>query len=285
MTDEELQQANGALLKKRAALQAARTQNKPSAIGDSMPSPNMLPDGRPLFQLRLRKCVCGKELPFQHQGPQCASCRKIDEDDQRKRELEYSLANVTDAMMDSDIPDRYCNDTWEIPHVAMPYVDSARGLCLTGPSGTGKTTALCLLMRDHRRGELTKFLSHPSVPLIKTAWKFISFPKLIIQLQDLWRRGESEDTAGSVLMELSNVKRLIIDDLGAEKLTDYARQSTYFLINEREQWDRLTYITTNFSLAQLDEQLDSRISSRIAGMCDVKALTGKDLRMTAERGT
>ena len=72
---------------------------------------------------------------------------------------------------------------------------------------------------------------------------------------------------------------LFLDDLGAEKLTDFVRQITYYILNEREQHQLLTVITSNFSIKDLDKQIDSRISSRIAGMCEILKFTGKDQRL------
>ena len=62
-------------------------------------------------------------------------------------------------------------------------------------------------------------------------------------------------------------------------MTDFVKQIIYFIINEREQRCLTTIITSNFSLAQLDEHIDSRISSRIAGMCKVIQLSGRDRRL------
>ena len=175
--------------------------------------------------------------------------------------------------MVAKIPPRYLAPNLEIPNWGIaPYVDG-RGLCLCGPVGSGKTTALCLIAYEAclakiRSGELKE------IP-----WRFISFPAFVMQLQNAWRSETSEQTAYALLKAMAEMPCLIIDDLGAEKLTDYVRQATYYLINEREQWERPTYLTTNFSLSDLDKQFDSRISSRIAGMCDVKALKGKDRRL------
>ena len=72
---------------------------------------------------------------------------------------------------------------------------------------------------------------------------------------------------------------LAIDDIGAEKLTEFVRQITYYILNEREQRELPTLITSNFSLMEIDEMIDSRISSRIAGMCEVIKLSGKDRRL------
>ena len=72
---------------------------------------------------------------------------------------------------------------------------------------------------------------------------------------------------------------LIIDDLGANKATEWVRQITYYIINEREQRMLPIVITSNFSLEEIAEQIDSRISSRIAGMCKSIKLSGKDRRL------
>jgi len=40
-----------------------------------------------------------------------------------------------------------------------------------------------------------------------------------------------------------------------------------------------TLVTSNFSLQQIDDQIDTRVSSRIGGMCKIVKLTGKDRRL------
>ena len=72
---------------------------------------------------------------------------------------------------------------------------------------------------------------------------------------------------------------LIIDDIGAEKLTDFVRQTTYYLINEREMNELPLIITSNYGLEQLAEQIDDRIASRIAGMCEIVKFKGEDKRI------
>lgn len=188
---------------------------------------------------------------------------------------------------DYRIPTHFRNMDWTTSEIVAPYLESSRGLCLVGLIGRAKTTNLCLLARDW----LLKWakeaeVSDEEIASFRTqdrhserTWRFISFPSFIMEIQDAWRREETEETALALLKRAARAPRLIIDDLGAEKLTDYVRQATYFLINEREQWDRTTYITSNFPLKELDRQLDARISSRIAGMCDVKHFRGEDLRL------
>lgn len=174
------------------------------------------------------------------------------------------------------IPRKFASQDWTLPAWAEPYLHAKadRGLCLTGGAGVGKTVTLCLLARNYLRAQIAEGINPQTVHV----WRFLSFPAFVMELQDAWRR-DGEQTAWDLLKQAAQTPRLIVDDLGAEKLTDYIRQATYYLLNEREQWEKPTYLTTNFSLAELDRQFDSRISSRIAGMCDLVALQGKDRRL------
>lgn len=239
---------------------------------NSTPSPSMS---------TCRNCAAELQDFREHSRGLCAACLN---EQYRKQRLESVPAILTE---DYRIPSHFRNMDWTTSEVVAPYLNSARGLYLTGLAGRGKTANLCLLARDWllkwaKEGEIT---SREIVYLqareraSENTWRFISFPSFIMEIQDAWRREENEETAYTRLKRVARAPRLIIDELGAEKLTDYVRQATYFLINEREQEDRTTYITSNYSLKDLDRQMNARISSRIAGMCDIKHLEGEDLRL------
>jgi DNA replication protein DnaC len=76
-----------------------------------------------------------------------------------------------------------------------------------------------------------------------------------------------------------NPKILIIDDLGSEKATDWSIEQMYYLINLRYENMKPLVITSNFSLKELGEKVGDRIPSRIAEMCEVIKLKGKDRRI------
>ena len=254
-----------------AQQQAPRTLEQ-IAQRSSTPSPN---------KSTCRSCSAELLSFEEHQHGLCATCLK----EQIRKERLVSVPDILAA--DCRIPTKYRRMDWKLSEAVAPHLESGRGLCLVGPVGVGKTANLCLLARDWilkwakeaeiSDEEITSFRSQDR--LTQNTWRFISFPAFVMEIQDAWRREETEETALTRLKRVAQIPRLIIDDLGAEKLTDYVRQATYYLINEREQWDRPTYITSNFTLRELDRQLDSRISSRIAGMCDIKALKGEDMRL------
>lgn len=175
------------------------------------------------------------------------------------------------------VPTRYIEFSEFLPGhewLAKFAKPKARGLYLRGASGVGKTVAAVLVARQWLwdRAE-TKAITVPSA---KGEWRFISCAKMVMQLQDAWR---SDQSAFQYLDRLAQVPHLILDDLGTEKATEYVRQSIYYLLNEREAWNRQTIITSNYPLDEIDEQYDPRISSRILGMCENRAMGGKDLRV------
>jgi len=140
-----------------------------------------------------------------------------------------------------------------------------KNLFLTGPNGIGKTVFACAVAK--------RWLAETQREI-----RFVSYPSFILKLQssctaggeDAYHMAEGIATFGGLL---------IIDDLGAEHLTGFVRQATYYIINHREQYELPIVITSNFSLVEVATQIDKRIFSRIAGMCEVIGLKGGDLRL------
>ena len=141
-----------------------------------------------------------------------------------------------------------------------------KNLFITGPAGTGKSTLGCYLMREYAMdGKEALFVSYPEFILLMREMHFDD------------RSGESPYAMARKVAEFPGW--LMIDDMGAEKVTDYVREITYNIINKREMDKLNIIITSNMTLDQIDEAIDSRISSRICGMCDVLELGGKDRRV------
>jgi DNA replication protein DnaC len=78
---------------------------------------------------------------------------------------------------------------------------------------------------------------------------------------------------------LMNKHKLIIDDLGAEKRSDYSDDLLMRLVEHRYSAGLYTGFTSNISLGSLP--YDARIISRIVGMVDKNKfeITGKDHRV------
>lgn len=73
---------------------------------------------------------------------------------------------------------------------------------------------------------------------------------------------------------------LFIDDFGAEKLSDFVQESFYQIINDRYINKLPTVISTNFELGEIAERLGERVASRIAEMCYLIKITGRDRRLS-----
>lgn len=77
-----------------------------------------------------------------------------------------------------------------------------------------------------------------------------------------------------------NIPHLVIDDLGQDKKTDWSFATLYEVVDGRDM-NRISglIVASNLSLGELAEQLgDDRIPSRLAGMCRIIRLAGKDRR-------
>lgn len=168
---------------------------------------------------------------------------------------------------------------WETPLPGSEWVleyglEKARGLYLCGESGVGKTVMTVLACRRWLQDWAT--VNAIGNPYPENEWRFVSCTKLVMEIQDAWR---TDASAYKILKQYAEVPHLVMDDLGAEKPTDYVRQCFYFVINEREQWGRQTLITSNRTVGKLSELYDMRIVSRIIGICDRREISGRDRRI------
>jgi DNA replication protein DnaC len=142
-------------------------------------------------------------------------------------------------------------------------VEGKGGLFLHGPPGTGKTHLAIALLKDHGRMEYGSFVTVAS---------------LLMELRDSFRDGAERSEKG-IIEHYSNVQLLVLDDLGAEKTSEFALQSLYIIIDKRYSEMRSTIITSNLTVDEIAEKVGDRIASRIAGMCRVIELKGRDRRI------
>lgn len=136
-----------------------------------------------------------------------------------------------------------------------------RGLLLMGPVGTGKTHMAVARLKELQR------LGHRCL--------FVPAAELLVELR---RAYDGQTTESDVLAKYANAEVLLLDDLGAERVTEWTKQVFYVLINRRYNAMRSTIVTTNLSMAQLGEVFDPRVVSRLAGMCRAIAISGEDWR-------
>jgi DNA replication protein DnaC len=145
---------------------------------------------------------------------------------------------------------------------------AGRGLWLMGDTGTGKTT-LAMLVSKMALQE-----SH-SVAIY-------SLPKLLARIRRTYDSEPGGDSYLAFFERLTSVDLLHIDDLGAEKRSDWVLEQLYALVNERYESQRSMLVTTNLDQQELEEQIGPRTVSRLVEICgDPLPLFGPDQRVQA----
>lgn len=142
-------------------------------------------------------------------------------------------------------------------------LDAGRGLWLMGPVGTGKTTLAMLVAKAALK-------AGRSVAIY-------SLPRLLNEIRETHRADRSHV---DLLDRLTAVDLLHVDDVGAERTTDWVLEELYSIVNARYEDQRSMVITTNIlDREALCEQITERTVSRLTEMCDELPLIGHDRRM------
>lgn len=157
-----------------------------------------------------------------------------------------------------------------------------------GPTGCGKTTWATNIM-------LASIFNTKPVPHYLQAldWKhenhipdfqpnldhlFVSVPRLLFDIRQSYSN-QGNYSESEIFERCSEVKWLLMDDLGTEATTDWSWQMLYLIINERYNNMLTTIFTSNLSPDKLDFKLkDPRLVSRIIGMSSIHEMDNVDYR-------
>ena len=163
------------------------------------------------------------------------------------------------------------NDNGENPVMAKAhaYVDHWPqafkrniGLLLFGDVGTGKSFLA---------GCIANALLDRDIPVLMT-----NFPTILARLCGTFGEGRT-----AFLDSLGDYDLLIIDDLGAERNTEYALEQMFSIIDSRYRCNKPLIVTTNLKLDELKYPPDlahARIYDRILERCAPILFVGKNFR-------
>lgn len=171
--------------------------------------------------------------------------------------------------------------------------DTRKGIYIHGEVGTGKTFVAYSLyqeweeLRKKEREEHDKEIREKrdnGVPtpvadsgiIVRPTAEFWNMTRLLYELRKEIRK-PVEDSLSEDLIVRKNL--LFIDDLGAEKVTEWVEEVIYLVINSRYENNYPIIITSNYPLSGIAERVGDRVASRIKEMCHIVKLEGEDRRL------
>lgn len=228
------------------------------------------------------KCHTRKEIevvfPWGKIRPYClCECEKARQDKERaeqeeRKRIEHIQRLRTNAFPDGSLADSTfamaSDPNHKIVLAMQRYVDNfkqfkddGKGILLYGSVGTGKTfLAACTANALIDRG----------IPVLMTSVSYIA-NKLMGMFE-----GKNE-----YIDSLNAYPLLVLDDLGAERNTEYMNEVVYTIINARYKAKLPLIVTTNLTTEQLKSPSDvtvARTYSRVLEMCFPIKVEGVDIR-------
>lgn len=216
-----------------------------------------------------------------HDGRFCYALRRCRHERNRLARLRisrlFASARVPRAYEGDTFTDYIVTETNKdaVDAARMMVADEIKGLFLYGEKGTGKTK-LAAIIANERAGT--------GKPVL-----FASVPDLMADIRASFASGETSERVQAV----KETPFLVLDDLGAEKMTEWVGEQLFCIVNYRCNEQLPTVVTSNYSPTQIirhmatvdrggnviDDMQGQRIMSRIYGMCERVEIMGADWRM------
>ena len=139
-----------------------------------------------------------------------------------------------------------------------------KSLLMLGSAGLGKTHLACAIANQVMKDGYTVMYS--------------SSQSLFSKIE------QARFTDEDVISDILNCDLFILDDLGAESMTNYSLSVLYNIVNTRMISKKPCIYTSNLTTqAALQKRYGEKISSRLLGTCDTFFFVGNDIRIMKNR--
>jgi DNA replication protein DnaC len=144
------------------------------------------------------------------------------------------------------------------------WLDGDRWLLIHGSYGTGKTGLAIAAMRALvERGHVSLF---------------VTVPDLLARVRQTFGGRPEAGAESDVMDSLIETDVLVLDDMGAERVTGWVSETMFRLINARHDRRRRTIVTSNLAPAELGDHVGQRTMWRIIELAEVVHMDGPNLR-------
>jgi DNA replication protein DnaC len=188
---------------------------------------------------------------------ECIKCKR----EYKRQECEFCIREgkwnslIKESFIHSTFPPRIETD---LLCLNLPEIEMWENSYLYGVVKSGKTIEACTMLLE------TKHFNY--IYNQEASYCFKNASDLLVEIKASYGKNVMDEN--QIIEKYIAYDYLVLDDLGAERVTEWALQILYIIINRRYEWEKETIITSNFSLAELAQNLgDDRIPSRIQRMC------------------
>jgi DNA replication protein DnaC len=245
---------------------------------------------------------CGEDLGRQVtlKGEEIWSCFSNKCKDRIQKEKEEFLVKLKKEhperfMVEYGVPKKHLSKSLDnfkgnskVVAICKKYsLQTDKSLLLIGPCGSGKTHLAVSILKSMVENNIIGSERASTSKLGQAV--FITTPELLLEIRETFSKSppkrRDEDgwliegyvTETDVIKKYANIDFLIMDDLGSEKVTEWAVTTLYLIIDRRNRSEKATVFTTNLNLKEIESQLNTRIASRLSD-CEIIQLNMPDYR-------
>ncbi len=168
-------------------------------------------------------------------------------------------------------------------HFVEDYPSAKKGLLFLGTPGVGKTHLTVAILKQLMEQKGVECLFYP-------------FQELLKQIRDSYDP-VSLSTESQVLQPVLHTDVVAIDDLGANRISDWVEDTITYILNHRYNEQKTTLLTSNLPDTSeelqgrspsgkyrigdtLEDRIGKRVRSRLYEMCEVVKIDANDYRQT-----